>query len=45
MHFGTFDLADEELQDPPTRFRAEAERIGWGRDRAWIMRVGETRGW
>jgi N-acyl-phosphatidylethanolamine-hydrolysing phospholipase D len=45
MHFGTFDLADEELEEPPRRFRAEAERIGWGRDRAWIMRVGETRGW
>jgi N-acyl-phosphatidylethanolamine-hydrolysing phospholipase D len=45
MHFGTFDLADEEVEEPPKRFRAEAERIGWGRDRAWIMRVGETREW
>ena len=45
MHFGTFDLADEPLDEPPRRFRAEAERLGWGEDRAWIMRIGETRNW
>jgi N-acyl-phosphatidylethanolamine-hydrolysing phospholipase D len=45
MHFGTFDLADEPLDEPPRRFRAEAERRGWGVDRAWIMQVGETRAW
>jgi N-acyl-phosphatidylethanolamine-hydrolysing phospholipase D len=45
MHFGTFDLADEPLDEPPRRFRAEADRFGWGEDRAWIMKVGETRPW
>jgi N-acyl-phosphatidylethanolamine-hydrolysing phospholipase D len=45
MHFGTFDLADEPLDEPPRRFRAEAERLGWGPNRAWIMKVGETRQW
>jgi N-acyl-phosphatidylethanolamine-hydrolysing phospholipase D len=45
MHFGTFDLADEPLEEPPRRFRAEAERLGWGSDRALIMKVGETRSW
>jgi N-acyl-phosphatidylethanolamine-hydrolysing phospholipase D len=45
MHFGTFDLSDEPLAEPPKRFRAEAERLGWGEDRAWIMKVGETREW
>jgi N-acyl-phosphatidylethanolamine-hydrolysing phospholipase D len=45
MHFGTFDLSDELPDEPPNRFRAEAERIGWGEDRAWIMKVGETREW
>jgi N-acyl-phosphatidylethanolamine-hydrolysing phospholipase D len=45
MHFGTFDLSDEPVDQPVQRFRAEAERIGWGEDRAWIMRVGETREW
>lgn len=45
MHFGTFDLADEPLDEPPQRFRAEAERLGLGADRAWILSVGETRSW
>jgi N-acyl-phosphatidylethanolamine-hydrolysing phospholipase D len=42
MHFGTFDLTDEPLDEPPARFLAEAGRRGLG-DRAWVMRVGETR--
>lgn len=45
MHFGTFDLADEPLDEPPRRFRAEAERLGLGKNGAWIMSVGETREW
>jgi len=45
MHWGTFDLADEPLDEPPRRFRAEAERRGLGEDRAWVMKVGETRAW
>jgi N-acyl-phosphatidylethanolamine-hydrolysing phospholipase D len=45
MHYGVFDLSDEPPDDPPRRFRAEAERLGWGEDRAWIMKVGETRAW
>ena len=45
MHFGTFDLADEPLDEPPQRFRAEAARLGLGEDRAWVMKVGETRPW
>jgi len=45
MHFGTFDLSDEPVDEPARRFRAEAERLGWGADRAWLMKVGETRDW
>ena len=45
MHWGTFDLADEPLDEPPRRFRAEAQRLGLGDDRAWVMNVGETRTW
>ena len=45
MHFGTFDLGDEPLDEPPRRYRAEAERLGLGPDRAWILDVGETREW
>jgi N-acyl-phosphatidylethanolamine-hydrolysing phospholipase D len=44
MHFGTFDLTDEPLDEPPARFLAEAARRGLG-DRAWVLRVGETRAW
>ena len=44
MHFGTFDLTDEPLDEPPVRFRAEADRRGLG-PRAWVLRVGETRAW
>ena len=45
MHFGTFDLADEPLDEPPQRFRAEAARLRLDDDRAWVMKVGETREW
>jgi L-ascorbate metabolism protein UlaG (beta-lactamase superfamily) len=45
MHHGTFDLADEAVDEPARRFRAEAARRGWGPDRAWLMKVGETRDW
>jgi N-acyl-phosphatidylethanolamine-hydrolysing phospholipase D len=45
MHFGTFDLTDEPLDEPPARFRAEATRLGWGDDRAWVLKIGETRAW
>jgi N-acyl-phosphatidylethanolamine-hydrolysing phospholipase D len=42
MHFGTFDLADEPLDEPPRRFLADAARRGLG-DRAFVLKVGETR--
>jgi N-acyl-phosphatidylethanolamine-hydrolysing phospholipase D len=43
MHFGTFDLSDEPLDEPPRRFLVEAARRGLA-DRALVMAVGETRG-
>ncbi len=45
MHWGTFDLSDEPLDEPPQRFNAAAKRSGLGDDRAWIFDVGETRRW
>lgn len=45
IHWGTFDLADEPLDEPPQRMRAEAERRGLTPERAWILRIGETRAW
>ncbi len=41
MHFGTFDLADEPLDEPPRRFLAEAARRDIG-ERAFVLKVGET---
>ena len=45
MHWGTFDLADEPLDEPPRRLRAEAQRRGLDADRVWILAHGETRAW
>jgi N-acyl-phosphatidylethanolamine-hydrolysing phospholipase D len=42
MHFGTFDLADEPLDEPPRRFLEETNRLGLGA-RAGVMAVGATR--
>jgi N-acyl-phosphatidylethanolamine-hydrolysing phospholipase D len=43
MHYGTFDLSDEPLHEPPRRFREAAGTNGLGTERAWVMRIGETR--
>jgi N-acyl-phosphatidylethanolamine-hydrolysing phospholipase D len=45
IHWGTFDLAEEALDEPPRRLLAEASLRGIGPDRAWILKVGETRRW
>jgi N-acyl-phosphatidylethanolamine-hydrolysing phospholipase D len=43
MHFGTFDLSDEPIDEPPRRFRAAAQRSDLGEDSAWVLDIGETR--
>lgn len=43
MHFGTFDLSDEPLDEPPHRFRAAAIETRLGTDGAWVLKIGETR--
>jgi N-acyl-phosphatidylethanolamine-hydrolysing phospholipase D len=45
MHWGTFDLTDEALDEPPRRFRTAADTAGLDAGRAWILAVGETRRW
>jgi L-ascorbate metabolism protein UlaG (beta-lactamase superfamily) len=45
VHWGTFDLADEPLDEPPRRLEAEARRRGLGPERVWLMKHGETRAW
>ena len=44
MHFGTFELSDEPLDEPPRRFRAAAARAGYADDATWVLKIGETRG-
>jgi L-ascorbate metabolism protein UlaG (beta-lactamase superfamily) len=45
IHWGTFDLAEEPLDEPPGRMLAETRRRGIDPERAWIMKIGETRRW
>jgi N-acyl-phosphatidylethanolamine-hydrolysing phospholipase D len=45
IHWGTFDLAEESLDEPPVRMLAEARRRGIDSERAWILKLGETRRW
>ena len=42
IHFGTFDLSDEPLAEPPLRFRQAAISAQFD-DSAWILSIGETR--
>ena len=43
MHFGTFDLSDEPLAEPPLRYRDAARNSELGGDAAWVLDIGETR--
>jgi L-ascorbate metabolism protein UlaG (beta-lactamase superfamily) len=45
IHWGTFDLAEEPIEEPPLRLAAEAERRRLGPDRVWVLKHGETRPW
>jgi N-acyl-phosphatidylethanolamine-hydrolysing phospholipase D len=43
IHYGTFDLSDEPLDEPPRRFRAAAAAGELGGEAAWLMQIGEVR--
>jgi N-acyl-phosphatidylethanolamine-hydrolysing phospholipase D len=45
IHWGTFDLAEEPLDEPPQRMLAEIGRRKIDSSRAWIFKIGETRPW
>ena len=45
IHWGTFDLTEEPMEEPPARLLAEARRLGLGSERVWLMKHGETRRW
>jgi L-ascorbate metabolism protein UlaG (beta-lactamase superfamily) len=42
MHWGTFKLSDEPLDEPPHRLEAERLRRGLQRERVRVLAVGET---
>jgi L-ascorbate metabolism protein UlaG (beta-lactamase superfamily) len=42
MHWGTFKLADEPLDEPPRRLEAERVRRGLPEERVRVLAVGET---
>ncbi len=45
IHWGTFDLADEPIEEPPVRLQAEVRRRGLEPERLMLLRHGETRTW
>jgi len=45
MHYGTFELTEEPIDEPSRRFRAEGVRRGIADDRVLTPAVGETRRW
>jgi N-acyl-phosphatidylethanolamine-hydrolysing phospholipase D len=45
IHWGTFNLAQEPLGEPPVRIEAEGRRLSLDPERIWVFRHGETRAW
>lgn len=45
IHWGTFRLTDEPMDEPPKRAAAEWLRRGLDPERLWIAAFGETRDW
>jgi L-ascorbate metabolism protein UlaG (beta-lactamase superfamily) len=43
MHWGTIALTTEPAFEPPQRFIAAAQAAGLDEDRAWVLKIGETR--
>jgi L-ascorbate metabolism protein UlaG (beta-lactamase superfamily) len=43
MHWGTFTLTDEPMDEPTRRTEAGWTNRGWPADRLWILNPGETR--
>ena len=43
MHWGTFKLTDEPLEEPPGRARAEWARLKLPPECLWILDIGESR--
>jgi N-acyl-phosphatidylethanolamine-hydrolysing phospholipase D len=45
IHWGTFRLTDEPMDEPPRRTADRWRELGLDADRLWIGKFGETRSW
>jgi N-acyl-phosphatidylethanolamine-hydrolysing phospholipase D len=45
IHWGTFRLTDEPMDEPPRRAAAAWRQLGIDASRLWVASFGETRGW
>jgi L-ascorbate metabolism protein UlaG (beta-lactamase superfamily) len=43
MHWGTFELSDEPIDEPPRRLLAAARAMSLPEERVWVLAHGETR--
>ncbi len=43
IHWGTFDLADEPMDQPPRDLRAAVDSLGVAPERIWVFQQGQTR--
>src|SRR6185436_18732621 len=43
VHWGTFELTDEPLDEPPRSLAREAAAAGLGDDEFFVLAIGETR--
>jgi len=43
VHWGTFELTDEALDDPPLQLALQRDAQGLAADRFFVMAIGETR--
>ena len=41
MHWGTFVLSLEPIMEPPVRFKSNAEKYGFKKNDAIILKIGE----
>jgi N-acyl-phosphatidylethanolamine-hydrolysing phospholipase D len=45
IHWGTFDLTEEPLEEPPQRLASEVRRLRLDPKDIWVFNPGETRFW
>jgi len=43
MHWGTFKLTDEPLDEPPRLLEEVRQRQGLPADQVWVAAIGESR--